>query len=212
MSRSWPPRISEYANEPDSALGGIYHSHQMDDTAVSMLDRVVRDVDPYWSPKAEQLLAEIRGVSVERNPPASVHSTGSVLARRDEAIESRGLENDPVVVVLSDVSANPTPPAVLDDRVRQPAPEPNGDGRAPAANPFAGLAVESDEYDVAPSTRNPYAELAPNFDATTFELPEDVQPGDWESLLGDWATEPSPDPVWDPPNKSARKRAFSRYT
>jgi len=72
------------------------------------------------------------------------------------------------------------------------------------ANPYAALAPDDGLGDVAPTTRNPYAELAPNF-APDFEPPADVEPGDWESLLGDTSDTES-----SPPKKSPS--AFSRYT
>ncbi len=79
-------------------------------------------------------------------------------------------------------------------------------------NPYALLAPDDEEVEISPSTRNPYAELAPDFDNGYYELPADIEPGDWESMLEDWPEKLGTVASDDDSAKADRPSAFSRYT
>lgn len=142
--------------------------------------------------------------SAEVDPVAVEPAVGSDVA----AAES-------LVVVLVDIEATggdvvepgltgplatePSQPSAFANHVSE-------DDQVEAVNPYAVLAPDGHHNDVAPTTRNPYAELAPNYDEADFELPPDVEPGDWESMLDDW---PRDEPAAKPKKRSS---AFSRHT
>jgi len=71
----------------------------------------------------------------------------------------------------------------------------------PVSNPYAALAPEKLADDVRPSRRNPYAELAPSFEQEEPAPPDNVEAGDWQSMLPGW-----------PSSDGSNSRAFSRYT
>ena len=77
-------------------------------------------------------------------------------------------------------------------------------GLPETSNPYAALAPDELDADVVPSGRNPYAELAPNFETEPFHPGDDVEPGDWESMIDVPDSKPAP--------KSSGSTAFSRYT
>lgn len=131
-------------------------------------------------------------------------------------------EPEPVLVVLADIDDGDDqilePPVVIDAHgADAPAEDSSDRHAAPASvfaayvgdelvpNPYAALAPDGHASDIAPTKRNPYAELAPNFGGSEFDPPDDVEPGDWESMLGDR-------PAVDPPKPKKRSSAFSRYT
>jgi tetratricopeptide (TPR) repeat protein len=142
----------------------------------------------------------------------SIEAAAPSSNNREQPLDSA--ENDPVAAVpadSSDVALDIVEPALTEPLALE-LPQPSAfanhlseHDRVEAANPYAVLAPDRHHSDVAPTTRNPYAELAPSYDGD-FEPPPNVEPGDWESISDDW---PRDEPRAKP-NKGSS--AFSRYT
>ena len=152
--------------------------------------------------------AEPQFISLDSIEAAAAPSSNNRAQQLDKA------ETDPVTTLQADSPdiavgiAEPGLTEPLASELSQPstfASHLSEHDRVEAANPYAVLAPDGHHSDVAPTTRNPYAELAPSYDGD-FEPRPDVEPGDWASIPDDW---PRNEPRAEP-NKSSS--AFSRYT
>lgn len=180
-------------------LGDIYRSFDMAGPARSMLGRVIDARHPYWTSRAEALLADLADepdLADDTDEPDGAAALGDgVVAASGDDDEVVDLREAVVVALESDdhgaTSTTRNGASAFADLL---------DGGDQPQNPYAALAP--DEAAPEPSKRNPYAELAPGFDDGEFEPPDDIEPGDWQSMLEDWP----------PPAKKKRSSAFSRYT
>lgn len=161
---------------------------------------------PVPSPEAEPQFISLDSIETDAaarsnnrdEPSGSAETADGSIAGADVHVEVTG--GDVVEPGLAEpLATEPSQPSTFANHLGE-------DDEVEAVNPYAVLAPDVHHSDVAPTTRNPYAELAPNYDEGDCEPPSDVEPADWESMLGGW---PRGGPAAQPQKRSS---AFSRYT